>query len=210
MFIPAEVEEHRYLFRPLTYDEYPPGNSSTTRTKVGNSSGSSASERSHCRSSSTVQVLFRYNPLHDLESLWWVAVYFVVGGTLRVFPPRGINCAEDCYSSQPWYAEEISRMKVQRRIADSLFITRDMRSTTMTSYAWFSSDMTCLPCSFRGIGETLAAMRHCLVIRYRQAEEDCTNICLRAGYGLYDVFSQLLLEVYTLMQSSGDITVTPL
>ena len=81
---------------------------------------------------------FRYNVLHDLESLWWITAYFVICGTVRVFPPPGTTCAVDSYDSQPWYEEEALRLQGQRRLVDDLFITRGGRVRAMTGRGFLS------------------------------------------------------------------------
>lgn len=68
---------------------------------------------------------FRQNPLHDLESLWWVAVYFIVNR--EVVP----NPDEDDTDYQ--------RRDSQRRFADTLFSGKAQRRRVIASDGYFMS-----------------------------------------------------------------------
>ncbi len=76
-FVAAEVQSQAYEFRPRDPIRFLPfldtsGIASHVReTSVDSNICSEIAHRG------TVLSPFRYNPLHDLESLWWIAVYFV-------------------------------------------------------------------------------------------------------------------------------------
>ena len=67
MFLSIEVRSHVYQFPPLRPRQLP------TKLDIEACLDSSYSEKSEYR-----QPAFRYHPLHDLEALWWVAVYFLI------------------------------------------------------------------------------------------------------------------------------------
>ena len=60
----VETLKHRYLFRPIKTRH-------STIRRLGQSNNADSTS-----SGSTVP--FRYNPLHDLESLWWVLAYLLL------------------------------------------------------------------------------------------------------------------------------------
>ena len=153
---------------------------------------------------------FRYNPLHDLESLWWIAVWFVIGGTLRITPPKSCDCIPDHYATQPWYKEELQRLQLQRQVAKELFVTRQTRVEVLTSSTWFGANICTLHYSIGRIGSALNAIRRMLVISYSQAEKDCENVPPDSGDKIYGMFWKILLGFRQSMKASKDIIVTPL
>lgn len=59
----------------------------------------------------------RYNPLHDLESLWWVAVYFVLKREVHETTSKGSEREEEA----EWDREK------QRKYADGVFYSEAYR-----------------------------------------------------------------------------------
>ena len=73
---------------------------------------------------------FRYNPLHNLESLWWIAVYFVVKRVARKTVKHArSNKAEDEWTSH-----------AHRKYAGQLFFDDTTRLLTMTDSETFRSN----------------------------------------------------------------------
>lgn len=62
----------------------------------------------------------RYNPLHDLESLWWVGVYFLLKREIFPFASDGASLVGE--DPIVWDREE------QRTCADEVFYSTDARS----------------------------------------------------------------------------------
>ena len=91
---------------------------------------------------------FRYIPLHDLESLWWVAVYLLlarrvvaVGGK----PP--VPLTHDSEDAQKEYFSEV-------------FVIKDQRMNTLGSVDYFHDAATeCLHSSLVGAVNSLDKMR---------------------------------------------------
>lgn len=109
-------------------------------------------------------VTFRYNALHDLESLWWIAVYFVFD---REVYHDGVACS----TSEPEFS-----LDAQRRYAMQLFHDRDTRWTTLTSSQSFRTKMQSLHPTARAIARLLEDSRARLAWAYHQAEADISSL----------------------------------
>ncbi|KAI0916492.1 hypothetical protein AcV5_002972 [Taiwanofungus camphoratus] len=100
---------------------------------------------------------FRYNPLHDLESVWWVAVYFL-------FKRKMVrDSGED-----PVYKEQL---EVQRRYANKLFYDKTERFRVMTCANIFSDKLHCLNSLAWKFGQVLENLRQRLARCYCEAEQ---------------------------------------
>ncbi|PSS18947.1 hypothetical protein PHLCEN_2v3163 [Hermanssonia centrifuga] len=126
-------------------------------------------------------LVFRYNPLHDLESVWWMAVYFVFN--------REVDIDDDGVDT------ETRRMESQRQFARELFYQAIPRLRVMASEAFFGSHLDCLHPSIAPIGEILEDARIELVAGYRRAEEDIQTIGRHAANGLHAEFKQQFLII---------------
>jgi hypothetical protein len=91
---------------------------------------------------------FKYNPIHDLESLWWIAIW-----TLTVNSPSGSP-----------------RNKDQNMWHHMIFQNKTDRDSLLRDYATFVNFVTILPLSFQEVGTRLAPLRSSLVISYQTAE----------------------------------------
>ena len=126
-FVAVEVEAGRYMFRP----EVPlnlEGGEYTTRSAAG------PPERT-----------FLHNPLHDYESIWWIAVWFVFRSK-----PEGV-------------ADGV--MELAR---DQVYKSRDITFTVMGTF-W--DICKSLPAVLQPLGNVLAMMRDLLVAAYRSFED---------------------------------------
>ncbi|THG93529.1 hypothetical protein EW026_g7729, partial [Hermanssonia centrifuga] len=126
-------------------------------------------------------LVFKYNPLHDLESVWWMAVYFVFN--------REVDIDDDGVDT------ETRRMESQRKFARELFYQAIPRLRVMASEAFFGSHLDCLHPSIAPIGEILEDARIELVAGYRRAEEDIQTIGRHAANGLHAEFKQQFLII---------------
>ncbi|KAF7795020.1 hypothetical protein EIP86_006164 [Pleurotus ostreatoroseus] len=93
---------------------------------------------------------FRYNHLHDLESLWWIAVYFVV----HQIPDGG--------------TDQDSRR--QRRIARGLFWNGSKRFNVLKCLGYFEDEMRSLHSSLHRIAQYVEEARRVLVSGYWSLE----------------------------------------
>jgi hypothetical protein len=92
---------------------------------------------------------FRFNPLHDLESLWWVCLWF-----LAFHSPAGLerNFAHEC-----WY--------------NNLFVARSAERIALLHFPpSFTSLREALPEQFIRTSTTFSKMRRLLVSGYQEAE----------------------------------------
>lgn len=125
-------------------------------------------------SPSPPHIPFRYNPLHDLESLWWIAVYFIFKRDVDI---DRSDEAED------------KRRAVQRSAAEDLFYVQETRYFTMTTDRTFQGLLRCLPIPVQPIGIELDHLRGKLSAAYRKAEEKTDLIDHTAADGLHEEFS---------------------
>ncbi|EED84056.1 predicted protein [Postia placenta Mad-698-R] len=136
-------------------------------------------------------VPFRYNPLHDIESLWWVAIYFVlntsvvkVGGE----PPSMDASQRGHYFSQKMYTEFLARSSHARFMA--LRYETDLKK-----------QMVYLHTAIRGIAIKLNEIREQLVSCYLEAEQDLGAIDHTVGHDLlYNVFITLFGKIISKLQ----------
>lgn len=105
--------------------------------------------------------LFRYNPLHDLESLWWVAVYFLVTRDVtRIGQEQPVE-------------RPVDDINAQREWAYKLFWVGDRRLPVIRSgYFFLNAVMPCLCPSLRPLARDLETARQYLVGAYANAEKD--------------------------------------
>ena len=120
-------------------------------------------------------VPFTYNPLHDLESIWWIAtflifLYFTVGGHDR----------------------QLLNIDV-----DKLFSTSEhtSRSAAFTSPTRYMQMVDHLPAQLQQHGEQLDLFRELLLLAYQSAES--TPDINRAAFdsSLYEVLKEALCEL---------------
>ncbi len=72
----------------------------------------------------------RYNPIHDLESLWWIAVYFVLDMQLK---------PDSEAEPQTFCADELYPTTQQRYYAGRLFFNATSRFSVMNDSTFFAA-----------------------------------------------------------------------
>lgn len=178
-----EVQRQHYVFQPSALDNLPlpdiPASFNLSdevrKMEEGQESTSSPPISPPCLYLLLPpEVPFRYNPLHDLESLWWVAVYFVFKREIDIDVERSDQAAE--------------RREAQRWAANNLFQSQDTRDSTITKDR-FEDYLKYLHPSTRPIGDQLNKLRRKLAAAYRNAEEDAASIDHTAADGLHEAFS---------------------
>ncbi|KAI0085143.1 hypothetical protein BDY19DRAFT_458366 [Irpex rosettiformis] len=150
-FMSIEAKTHEYEFVPLSDSNQPvQGYSWSTSTDVEDTSAACPQEL----------LPFRYNPLHDLESLWWVLVYLL----LR----RHAEIAEDTSK----------RRDEQIMFYDQLFTDNNqIRQSMFQKPGKFRNGRTTLHSRMRPVGDWLEWARGLLVNRYVEVESrDVTKI----------------------------------
>ena len=114
----------------------------------------------HQKSRERLPTPFRYNPLHDLESIWWIAAWFLFKRTVAF---------DDDETDDP---AEVARRKEQDKEAEELFVSN--RHTILSFERWcrFPHLWTCLHPSVQPIGAKLEVLRKELAETYRPVKQD--------------------------------------
>ena len=123
----------------------------------------------------------RYNPLHDLESIWWIAAFFLYKRDVLI---------DDADTDR---LLEQRRQKEQHQDAETIFSIN--RSTLLSDYPAFPRLLGSLHPSVQPIGRRLEDLRKKLVATYRSAEEDPSTITHTVADGLYARFKREFSEI---------------
>lgn len=102
---------------------------------------------------------FRYNVLHDLESLWWVAVFFI-------FKTQVVDTSKDAD------AQALPVSDAQRVSAEQLFHDRNERLSVMTDTGVFALHIRNIHPTLQPLAEQLETLRRSLIKAYKKAEKD--------------------------------------
>lgn len=141
---------------------------------------------------------FTYNPLHDFESIWWLAVWLLF---YREVAPDGDDEALD--------EEEYRIVENQRREAYKLFHQEDCRSMALTYNGFFSGSIGFLHPSVQAAGYGLEISRAALVNAYTLAEQNRNPIDYTlAGEGVYENVAQGFFQAVSAL-GGEDIKVRP-
>lgn len=132
---------------------------------------------------------FQYNPLHDLESLWWVAVYFVV--------MREIVRPGDDPNSDP--TESVSQP--QQEYARKLFSDYETRLWTFLGFGKFPRDAKVLPAHTNKLILALDRLRQDLYNAYSAWEYDFEKPEDRHAGALHGIFA----HAFKVMSSAQEI-----
>ena len=111
----------------------------------------------------------RYHAMHDLESLWWIAVWFI---THRIV-------------AEPDLDPNAEGIVAQRIFASQLFEEATSKHCAMTIETWFAVRIRCLHPSLDFVRHSLEQARGHLVDAYCRAEEDFDPIHTDAVDCLY-------------------------
>ncbi|EGO04175.1 hypothetical protein SERLA73DRAFT_67889 [Serpula lacrymans var. lacrymans S7.3] len=149
-FMAVEVEAQRYNFKPSLAD--PLADAPTSRSA------------------------FRYNPLHDLESMWWIGVWMI-------FNHRDIEEMEDNIK------EQIQQTQI---LFPEVLGGSTGRGLVLKTEDWLVECLWCLPRSFRGPVVCLSTIRKILVDHYNAAEAVHGKINPAAFKGIHSSFIEQL------------------
>ncbi len=171
MFQSIEAQSHKYKF--LDRQLRPPGEWAGNTTSVPVSS----------------PPLFRYNPLHDLESLWWLLVWLLL--------VRKANIDGDTEQ----------RRQDQFRFYDRLYRNdKELRREAFSEAMSFDQGAVNLHDRLMPIGSLLEAMRNGLVWTYVQAEsKDPTKIDHTVGVDVTDQMIRNLERAAEMFTGVADI-----
>lgn len=206
-FMAVEVDERAYLFQEASQKnkdaEFDKSQWAAAKKDIaGNKPPSSSSEAGHSESESYVAPPsttrpFFYNPLHDLESIWWIAVYFVIN------KETGLPTAES--------VDYADLTEDQRKYARSLFYGSAARGYAMRSSADALIDhhLRDLPIHLSTIAEQLIKLRKILCNRYREIEKPDFDIDKDVCNPIYGHFVKAFRKISKSL-SRQDILVAPL
>ncbi|PSS18944.1 hypothetical protein PHLCEN_2v3160 [Hermanssonia centrifuga] len=141
----------------------------------------------------------RYNPIHDLESLWWIAVYFVLGMQLK---------PDSEAESQTFCADELYPTTQQRYYAGRLFFNATSRFSVMNDSTFFAAIVQSLSPSLHDIGMVLEDVRMELFRTYSHVEQDASTIDHKAAEGLHALLLEGFLDIAGTLQEN-DLVVCP-
>ncbi|CCM03721.1 uncharacterized protein FIBRA_05867 [Fibroporia radiculosa] len=113
-------------------------------------------------------VIFRYNPLHDFESLWWISVYFVFNKRIKSI---------DGAPPQP------HDYRQQRSFATGVFYSLPARQNALRVPDTFDAAKMSLSPDLDIFGRCISVLRTRIVNRYFDIEKDLWNIPGRTAAG---------------------------
>lgn len=113
-----------------------------------------------------------YNPLHDMESLWWIAAHFVIN---RIIGDRSAD------------QRSMALLETQRAYARDLFYDDDTkcRHWLMVTNYFFEPRIALLHPTIQPIAKLLDDLRRKLASAYTEAEKDTSSIDHTAADALY-------------------------
>lgn len=126
-------------------------------------------------------VPFRYSPLHDLESLWWVALYFLL--KRRCVPNDDLPIPSPF--ERRWVLED------QVKCAEEVFYGAETRGLIMQNADYFCGKVVPLvhP-AMQGVGRNLDYSRGLLVQSYEDVEKNSASTGLADGEDLHGYFTE--------------------
>ncbi|KIP01559.1 hypothetical protein PHLGIDRAFT_38259 [Phlebiopsis gigantea 11061_1 CR5-6] len=124
--------------------------------------------------------VFKYNPLHDLESVWWVAVYM----WLCSYPANNDPGMDETTWNE--------RLKAHARLAARVFREDSYRKRFFAVERTLTRTLGSLLPSFEAIGRHLEGIRETIMAAYRDAEQDPSAIDFQvAKYAYTDILMSL-------------------
>ncbi|KAJ3559365.1 hypothetical protein NM688_g393 [Phlebia brevispora] len=175
-FMAVEVQQQEFTFRPTEIRDERTFNFTVYDLVLGNvrEEDIPPSPPHHIRP----YVKFSYNPLHDLESLWWIAVYFIVKKVAtRTVENPATSGKESKWDPRP-----------QQAYAAELFTTEGGRYKAVALSGTFHARAQAVNRAVRPIVTILDDIRLQLVSRYNAVEEDPTAINHLCADGFYEMF----------------------
>ncbi|KAI0924108.1 hypothetical protein AcV5_010537 [Taiwanofungus camphoratus] len=140
----------------------------------------------------------KYNTLHDLESCWWLAVYFV-------FNKRVVRIGDSAPSSD----NDDERAEQQMRITRGLFYSHSARVSALTVVPNFIKAVGNLHRKVKNIGFMLEVARQRLVDCYRQAEQELATLNHTVAYEILEATGWEFLGISQELSEKEDIEIGP-
>ncbi|PSR77010.1 hypothetical protein PHLCEN_2v8109 [Hermanssonia centrifuga] len=127
---------------------------------------------------------FRYNAIHDFESLWWLTTYYV-------FKMEAVVDRTSTSLPKP----QLKNLEQQRAHADKLSYDRSWRDVVMLNTDAFIESVHALDPSVRPFGMIMEQWRKKILRAYYQAEETLIPDAKSAMQGLYSEFAKDLVWI---------------
>lgn len=197
-----EVDQHEYWFRNFDQqkrairtrkvkrnDVYAKGFEPLTKDFGGTLQVKPQLDPSHKPST------FRHNPLHDIESLWWLLVYLTLY--------RSVDIQDDTQE----------RRDKQRAFYRPFFYDRDSRKKAFMIPGIFLSGLEQLPPALHPVAYALDGFRRDLVTRYSEVERtsgDIDNIDHTAAEEIVDGLYIDLIELARMFPEHQDLKLVPI
>lgn len=141
--------------------------------------------------------VFRYNALHDLESVLWIAIHFVTNTERRL-------------ASDP-FDTSLSLTRRDREIAAELFYNVNARAFAMSQPTGIIEEvLRSLPAPMANVGPILADLKATLVALYKKAEKDPLSIGKDVSSDLHYTLSVGFELIQNELDKIGDVTVKPI
>ena len=144
------------------------------------------------KDTSTPAVVWKYNPLHDLESVFWVALYLLLVSEL-------VSDGERLPETLQKYTRRHNALAVK------LFNNGTVRMVVMQSSTGLQNYLVSLHPGIDAIARHLDDMRSCLVAAFQAAEKDLEGktISYPDALGLYNQFDADLNKITKLLKGPG-------
>ena len=142
---------------------------------------------------------FRYNPLHDLEALWWIAIYFPMARTI-VNDGTDVPHPSDADSDQ---------LQQQRLSAERLFWKGNYRYNAFTLNGPLMQELRSLHPAVSWFWRPLEAIRRSVTLSYRHIEQDMATREFDPPVGVYNTMQQELFNIAVYLDAH-DVKVGPL
>ena len=142
---------------------------------------------------------FRYNPLHDLEALWWIAVYFPIAHTI----------VEDSTGALPPPDTDSDQLTRQRTSAERLFWRGDYRYDVMQRNGPFVEELQSLHPAVSRLWHPLEAIRQNITLSYRYVEHDMAAREFEPPVDVYNNMQQELFNIADFLETH-DVKIEPL
>lgn len=136
--------------------------------------------------------ILRYNPLHDIESTWWLMAFFLFNKDVQVVYRDSNTVPLACLIEDPAVRSE--RLKKQAQYAETLFLFGHGRKDTLMLNRILLENLRYLHPALLGVGGALNTARIHLLRAYTQAEEDVDNIDYNTENGVYGQLRSALLR----------------
>ncbi|KAF7790466.1 hypothetical protein EIP86_001421 [Pleurotus ostreatoroseus] len=167
-FVAVEVDKQDYLFTsdPPKHKEIPAPRESKS---LSASSSPTPPPRPRPTWAESMALMddpmpeFRYNPLHDMESLWWNAIYFTLNREIHEYAGEPLSTSPD-------------RRSAQQLSARKLFYQLEGRLLALKFNGILRQRLGCLHPILKDVGNILEEMRLSLRTAYTEAEKSIAHM----------------------------------